>query len=238
MMICRLFLTALVSCSLLGACSSRAPSTNAAFPASSYPEWTEQDDAYRFYPGDKLSVSFSTAPELDRELIVAPDGRVVMPLVGDFMAADRSARELRHLMEQAYASELVDPTLTVAPVEFGSQQVFVGGEVNNPGVFALPGKIDALQAITMAGGWDETAKPQKVLVLRRTSEGKVLRAVINVKKGVVDPSVYDIGPLKRFDVVFVSRTWIADENKFVRQYILDALPLDFSFYYNLKDSRY
>ncbi len=90
----------------------------------------------------------------------------------------------------------------------------------------------------MAGGWNETAKPQKVLVLRRTSEGKVLRAVINVKKGVVDPSVYDIGPLKRFDVVFVSRTWIADENKFVRQYILDALPLDFSFYYNLKDSRY
>lgn len=231
----------LASCSALvlaAGCSAKEPANVGAFPVAPYSQWTMQDEAYRFYPGDKLAVSFTTAPELDRELVIAPDGRVAMPLVGEFMAADRSPRELQSIMQEAYTRELIDPSLTVTALEFGSQQIFVGGEVRNPGVFALPGQIDPLQAVTMAGGWIETAKPQKVIILRRMSGGQVLSAVVDVKNGVIDPSLYDIGPLKRFDVVFVTRSWIADENKFIRQFVLDALPIDFSFYYNLKDTRY
>ena len=231
-------LSTMLAGGLVNACTTTIPDDGPAFPRASYSEWKAQDDAYRFYPGDTMAVSFSTAPELDRELVVAPDGRVAMPLVGDFMAADLSARELEFLMEQAYSRELVNPDLTVSPTEFGSQQIFVGGDVNAPGVFPLVGQIDPLQAITMAGGWNETAKPQKVIVLRRTSSGKVLRTVVDVKNGVIDPSLYDIGPLKRFDVVFVTRSRIAEENKFIRQYVLDALPIDFSFFYNLRDDAF
>ena len=220
------------------ACSGRETAASSApFPVTQYSAWTENDDVYRFYPGDRMTVTFATAPELDRELVVAPDGRIVMPLVGAFMAADRSTTELRKMLEAAYFSQLVDPTLTVAPLDFESQQIFVAGEVENPGVYPLPGQIDPLQAVTMAGGWTYEGKPQKVVILRRARSGEMLRAIVDIKNGVADPSLYDIGPLKRFDVVFVTRSRIADENQFIRQFVLDALPLDFSFYYNLGPDR-
>ena len=43
----------------------------------------------------------------------------------------------------------------------------------------------------------------------------------------------DWSPLRRFDVVFVTRKPIADQNLFVRQYIRDALPIDFSLFYDI-----
>ena len=49
--------------------------------------------------------------------------------------------------------------MVITPTDFGSQNIFVGGEVKLPGVFKLPGEIDALQAIMLAGGWTDEGKP-------------------------------------------------------------------------------
>lgn len=218
--------------------AQKTPPDSPDFAYDSYAEWRMQDPSYRFYPGDKLGLTFRTAPELDRELTVAPDGRVALPLIGSVMIANLSADDLRRGLEKAYYRELVDPTLTVTPLEFASQQVFVGGDVRNPGLYPLPGQIDPLQAILMAGGWTDTAKPSQVILMRRGEKGRIMTRVVDVKNGIVDPSLLNVGPLRRFDVVFVTRSRIADENLFVQQFILNALPIDFSFYYNLKDSRY
>ena len=60
-------------------------------------------------------------------------------------------------------------------------------------------------------------------------------ANVDVKKGIINPNINDIGPLKHFDVVFVNRKRIADQNLFVQQFIRNALPIDFSLYYDLQD---
>ncbi len=62
--------------------------------------------------------------------------------------------------------------------------------------------------------------------------------VVDVKNALRDPRKLDIGPLKRFDVVFVSRSRIANENQFIQQYILGALPINFSFFYDLGEDRF
>jgi polysaccharide export outer membrane protein len=49
---------------------------------------------------------------------------------------------------------------------------FVLGEVNKPGTFALDKEIAVLEAVTLAGGFNSTAAPAGVKVLRRTAEGK------------------------------------------------------------------
>ncbi len=224
---------AMASCSM-----QKTPTNSPAFQSTSFSDWQIDDAAYRFYPGDKMGLNFRSAPELDRELTIAPDGRVSLPLLGSVMVANLSADELRHGLEQAYFRELVDPALTVTPLMFGSQQIFVGGDVRSPGLYPLPGEIDPLQAILMAGGWTDTAKPSHVVLMRRTTGGRILTRVVDVKNGIVDPRKLDVGPLRRFDVVFVTRSRIADENKFIQQFVMNALPIDFSFYYNLKDSRY
>jgi hypothetical protein len=61
----------------------------------------------------------------------------------------------------------------------------------------------------------------------------------SVRKGptcVVDParqSLDEIGPLQRFDVVYVTRKPIADQNLFMKQWIRNALPIDFFLVYDI-----
>lgn len=191
------------------------------------------DAEYRAFPGDKLKIDIRTAPELNAELTVAPDGRITLPALGPIMAANLSLAELTRAIEQSYARELIDPALTVTPTTIGSQKIFVGGEVKSPGVFELPGEIDPLQAVLLAGGVTDTGRATHVIVMRRASGGRLLTRVVDVKNGLANQSLYDIGPLRRFDVVYVTRKAIADENLFVKQWIRDALPIDFSLFYDV-----
>jgi polysaccharide export outer membrane protein len=149
------------------------------------------------------------------------------------MASGQTVGQLKLALEEIYANELRDPEMVITPTEFGSQKVFVGGEVKEPGVFELPGEIDVLQAIVMAGGWTLESEPTKVIVMRRQPGGQMMTRVVDARGGLARQALYDIGPLRRFDVVYVTRSAIADENQFVRQYVRDALPIDFSLFYDV-----
>lgn len=209
------------------------PAQSPDFAVTPYPEWRAEDQFYRFYPGDKFRMDVRTAPELSAELTIAPDGRISLPTIGPLMASGTTTRELQRSVEEIYSNELRDPSVVITPLEFGSQKVFVGGEVKQPGVFEMPGEIDVLQAILLAGGWTEEGSPTQVIVMRRKPGGELMTRVVDVRNGLARQSLYDIGPLKRFDVVYVTRSAIADENQFVRQYIRNALPIDFSLFYDV-----
>jgi protein involved in polysaccharide export with SLBB domain len=136
-----------------------APAPTPEFPAAPlFPTWTEADDGYRMYPGDIVEFQSQGAPELNRKLTIAPDGRIHPPLVRAVMAADRTPAEISAELTQLYAIQLRNPTVTIAPESFASQKVFVGGEVARPGVYDLPGEIDPMQAVLLAGGFLNSAK--------------------------------------------------------------------------------
>ena len=218
---------------LTGCMGDPLPAQSPDFSIAAYPNWREEDQAYRFYPGDKFRMDVRTAPELSAELTIAPDGRITLPTIGPVMAAGQTVRQLQATLETIYGNELRDPAMVITPTEFGSQKVFVGGEVKQAGVFELPGEIDVLQAILLAGGWTNESQPTKVIVMRRQPGGEMMTRVVDVRNGLARHDLYDIGPLRRFDVVYVTRSPIADENLFVKQYIRDALPIDFSLFYDV-----
>ncbi|MBI1359079.1 MAG: polysaccharide export protein [Alphaproteobacteria bacterium] len=229
----RLAVCGLFGCLAAAGCAScPAPRTQAGIKPDAFPGWTAEDAQYRLFPGDRFRVDVRTAPELDGEVVIAPDGRATLPLIGPVMVANRTATDIQAILEHAYASELIDPSLTVSPTGFGSQKIFVGGDVKTPGVFDLPGEIDALQAVLLAGGWTDRGKPTHVIVLRRAPDGKLLTRVLNLRAGGA-LSGQEIGPLHRFDVVYVSRKVISNENVFMKQFIRDALPIDFSIVYGV-----
>jgi len=203
------------------------------FPATPFQTQTPRDVAYLLHPGDEIEVTVYTAPELSRRVTIMPDGRVQLSLGPAVLAAGRTAEEVRAALEQALSGELQDPTLTVVPVGFASQQVFVGGEVERPGMFDLPGQIDPLQAIIMAGGLTDRARSKQVVLLRRLPGGEVRSAVLDVKSGIFDARLAEWTPLQRFDVVYVPTSKIAEENLFVQQFIRNALPLQFQFFYDI-----
>lgn len=208
---------------------SRAQDMPAAPPAMAYAEASPQ---YRFFPGDEIDVTVFSAPELTRTVTVGPDGRIALPLIAPVRAADLTAAELHDALIAAYAGQLRTPELAVTPKTFGSRQVFVAGEVARPGIYPMPADIDAFQAVALAGGFLTSARRSQVLVLSRAS-GQSQVSELDLSTNALRRGFPDAHPLSRYDVIYVPRSAISHVGLFMQQWIRDALPVQFSLYYDL-----
>lgn len=192
-----------------------------------YATWTEDEPQYRLYPGDELDVVVPSAPELNKTVTVQPDGRIMLPLVAPQMAAGRSASELQQELSAAYSSQLLRPDVTVV-VRAQPIKVFVGGEVAKAGVYDMPGDLDALRAIVEAGGFQDTAKRSQVVIIRRSRDGRPMMRTVNLDKPFRDAGHSELVPLRRFDIVYVPKTGLAEVGVFMTQ-MRNALPITFSY---------
>jgi len=196
-----------------------------------FQQWVEYEPQYQLYPGDQIEITVASAPELSRTLTVGPDGRIVMPMIQPIMAAGKSMGQVQKELQHQFAKQLRDPTVAVTPRAYGPQQIFVGGEVAAPGTYSLPGPVGAIEAIFMAGGLRESAKTNKIAVLRRSPNGGMMMRTVNIGKGLKDiPRYNDVIQLRRGDIIFVPRTRIAEVGLFV-QSVRNMLPVDFNLSY-------
>lgn len=207
------------------------PSQQQGFPNIGYADWTDAEPQYRLYPGDQVDITVPSAPELSRTgVIVQPDGRVTMPLVDPVMAADRTLPEFQRDLAAAYAGQLLRPEVQVQVKAITPLRVFVGGEVNTPGIFEMAGDINSLQAVIQAGGFRTTAKADRVVIIRRGPDGRAMMRTVNLKTALKSPNA-DLVPLRRFDIVYVPRSGVAEAGLFVQQWFRDLSPIQFGFNY-------
>lgn len=211
------------------------PPSQQGFANIGYADWSEAEPPYRFYPGDEVEITVPSAPELSKTVTVQPDGRVAMPLIAPVMAADRTIPELQMALTSAYAGQLLRPDVTVAVKTATPLKVFVLGEVDKPGVYDMPGDINALQAIAQAGGFKTTAKRKEVVIIRRGPGGRPMMRTADLLKGLKDPARNDLVPLRRFDIVYVPRSGVAEAGLFIQQYFRDLSPVSFGFNYAVGD---
>ncbi len=202
----------------------------AAFPDIGYASWSDAEPAYRIYPGDELDISVPSAPELSKTVTVQPDGRVTLALIHQVMAADRTTGELERSLSEAYASQLVRPDVLVGVKTAAPLKVFVGGEVDKPGVYDMPGDINALQAVIQAGGFKRSARSSGVMIIRRGSDGRAMMRTADLRRGLAAPGRTDLVPLRRFDIVYVPATGLAKAGSFMQQ-LRDVVPGNVGFDY-------
>jgi polysaccharide export outer membrane protein len=214
---------------------SPRPQPTAEFPDIAYADWSETEPEYRFFPGDDIDIVTPTAPELNRSLKVGPDGRIQPGLIGPIMAADRSPSELEAQLAAAYAPVLVRPDVQVVVRQTAPMRVYVGGEVKTPGEYEMPGDIDALQAVLKAGGFTTAARRFEVVVIRRGPDGRPMMKTVDLLRAAMNPGAGDAVPLRRFDIIYVPRTRIAEVGLFTQQYVNDAVPFSSGFGYILAD---
>lgn len=155
--------------------------------------WYDQD--YRLGPGDKLRVEVYHEEQLSQTLQVRPDGKITLPLVGDVLAAGKTPLQVRDDLTNAFKEYITNPVVTVIVQEATSAQIYVIGEVSNPGAQVLEGPTTILQALAAAGGLKEFADKGGIHVLRKTSTG-TRNIPVDYKealKGHVDPMVLQPG---------------------------------------------
>jgi polysaccharide export outer membrane protein len=131
-------------------------------------------DNYRIGPGDVLKITVYGHDDLTRTGVVAPDGRMPFPLIGDVQAGGLTPTELEKRLRDLLGKDyLVDPQVTIAIQEYRSQKVFVLGDAEKPGTYPLTGRSSLLDILSQAGGPAKTAGRQIVVVRFPKSETPV-----------------------------------------------------------------
>jgi len=187
--------------------------------------WRDAESGYRFQPGDELDVKVLYNPEFSDRVIVAPDGLIHLDLIGAVPVLNKTPESVEKDLRQRYAAELRQPEVTVSPRIFGSEAIYLAGEVHRPGILKLAPGMSLFQGILEAGGLLETAHLDQVILIRRTSRNTPMLRLVDLR-GIMegrDPGS-DI-TLQRFDAVFVPRSDIAEADRMSMQYVQNLLPI-------------
>ena len=120
---------------------------------------------YRVGPKDVLKVTVWGHDDLSRLVVVGADGTFQFPLVGDVRVAGLTPGGIEGLLRDLLGKDyLVNPQVSVSVQEYRSQRVFVLGEVEKPGTYAMTGLTTLLDALSQAGGPGKNAGRQVVVV--------------------------------------------------------------------------
>jgi len=124
-------------------------------------------DPYKLSPGDVLEVSVWKEADLQKQVIIAPDGTISLPLVETIKAAGKTVTELKQIIAEKLNSYIADPAVNVSLIKNDGNIYFVIGKVNRPGPIVANRRIDVLQALSQAGGLTVFAKESSIFVQRR-----------------------------------------------------------------------
>lgn len=125
--------------------------------------------AYRINPGDELDISVWGEERLKTMVRVLPDGTFAFPLVGQIYATGRLPGELEKQistgLQPQYRGSV--PQVTVSVRNPAGFQFSVVGKVRNPGTFTPGRYVNALEALSMAGGPTEFAQVGDIRIVRK-----------------------------------------------------------------------
>jgi protein involved in polysaccharide export with SLBB domain len=161
-------------------------------------------DDYRIGPGDRMVLILTGEVELAHDLAVTREGFVVVPEVGRISIANLTMAEARILvrsrLEGSYSGiRRRTTTVDLTIVELRTNQVYVIGEVTQPGAYQLSSVATVTNALYAADGPTVLGNLRGVRVQRRNGEEIPLDLYPYLLRGDVSGDV----TLEQGDVVFV-----------------------------------
>ncbi|MDH5564446.1 MAG: polysaccharide export protein [Nitrospirota bacterium] len=165
------------------------------------------EEGFVLGPEDVIEVVVWKNPDLSRQVVIRPDGKVSLPLIGDVPASGLTADQLASSIAERFKAYKENPSVSINVVSVNSYYVFMVGEVNGPGKLQLKSYTTLLQAISLAGGFTQFASRNDIRIVRNiiSSEGNVkeLRIPIRYDDLISDEGgVYNI-TLKSGDTVII-----------------------------------
>jgi polysaccharide export outer membrane protein len=155
-------------------------------------------DDYVIGAGDTLHVSVWGNDELTRTVPVRPDGKISLPLLDDLQASGLSPTQLRDVITTKLKEYVNVPNVTVTVVGIKSYDVFVRGEVAQPGMHMLHKQMTLLHFISMVGGVTEQADLKRAYLLRNNQ-----RMPVNFYELLIEGDLTQNLVLKPDDLIFI-----------------------------------
>ena len=176
---------------------------NPTTPPASVPLPATNDASYTIGAEDVLAINVWKEPEVSvAQAPVRPDGKISLPLINDVQAAGLTPIRLSEEITEQLKKYLSDPRVTVVVTAINSRRVFILGQVQRPGAFAMLPDMTVLQALSSAGGFSQYANTSKIYVLR-SENGKQTKLPFNYKDVVRGDKTEQNIVLKPGDTVVV-----------------------------------
>ncbi|MCW5982853.1 MAG: polysaccharide biosynthesis/export family protein [Bryobacteraceae bacterium] len=115
---------------------------------------------------DQLSVSVWKEPEVSRQVIVRPDGKITMPLIGEVQASGKTPVALAQQITEKLGEFINRPEVLVEVRGVRSKKYYITGQVNRTGAFSLTVPTTVLEALSGTGGFQQWAKKKKIIIIR------------------------------------------------------------------------
>jgi len=125
-----------------------------------------QDPAqYIVGPNDVLAITVYDQAQLTGKYTVQADGTFTFPLLGRVKVGGLGVQAIENEVRDRLARGYVkNPQVGVAVDQFRSQQIFVMGEVRQPGSLQFTGTMTVIEALARAGSTTERAGLEAVIV--------------------------------------------------------------------------
>jgi|ERR1051326_6951033 polysaccharide export outer membrane protein len=125
---------------------------------------------HKILPLDSIMVDVVGEKDLSKELRVSSSGTITFPFLGSVEVKGKTPAEVETLLKEKLGKDyLVDPQVIVTVKEYRSRTVSVIGQVNKPGIIALPAeqRMGILEAIAQAGDLTKSANKNRIEVSRK-----------------------------------------------------------------------
>ncbi len=193
----------------------------------------EQVDNRITLSGVKMYINADNRPSR-----VSDEGSIFVPDLGDVEAQGKTLAEFKEEITNKLQPKYQNPIkVNVSITEFADNNIFIGGEVRQPGRYPFSNKLSLLKLIALAGWSNENADLANVLLLRADgTEGYTIYStnLAEVMEGKGSSAQdFKISPQ---DLIIVPPTEIVKTNRLVTQYVRNLLPFGTSVSYNINRS--
>jgi len=123
--------------------------------------------SYIIQPNDVLRIFVWKDETLSQSrTLVRPDGRISLPLVQDIPAAGQTPSQLKVKLEEKLKEWIDVPNVTVIVDTIQSYEIYLMGNVANPGVVKSATPLTIMQALGTGGGFKDFAEKNNVTIIR------------------------------------------------------------------------
>jgi polysaccharide export outer membrane protein len=148
---------------------------------------------------------------------VTPEGTIQLPAIGSVPAQGLSLDELKQEIDERYAQVVEGIEVTPRLAERAPRFVYVVGEVRRPGRFVLEAPTTAMQAIALAGGWNNGGNLRQIVVFRRTDEWGLIATKLDLRGALLGerPCPADEIWLRDSDIVVLPKSSLLRADDFI-----------------------
>lgn len=129
---------------------------------------------YVIGPGDVLSISVWKEEDMQKEVLVKPDGAISFPLIGDVNSNGMSTLDLRKKITEKLKEFIPNPAVTVSVLKSNSNKIYIVGKVVRPGEYITTNYMDVLQALSLSGGPTPYADTDSIKIIRRIGSKSIV----------------------------------------------------------------